>query len=183
MSWILSYMGVREVLCEVCTFIFSTTINVSSICKILTCWFTLHSHKIYQRFNMCTDARLYKQKQWYEHCYSLTKTTALSQVLSYPPWKSLNLSSVVRLSVNFSRFHLLLKMHWANFNQTWHKAFLGEGNSDNSNEGPRPFSRGNNYETAKIHWRNFKIFSKTTEQISQKQPCQFQPNSEQNILG
>ena len=28
---------------------------------------------------------------------------------------------------NFSHFHLLLKNHWVNFNQTWHKAFLGEG--------------------------------------------------------
>ena len=33
------------------------------------------------------------------------------------------------LSVNFSHFHLLLQNHWVNFNQTWHKASLGEGNS------------------------------------------------------
>ena len=43
------------------------------------------------------------------------------------------LSSVVcpsfRLSVNFSHFHLLLQNHLANFNQTWHKVFLGEGDS------------------------------------------------------
>ena len=35
----------------------------------------------------------------------------------------------VHLSVNFSNFHLLLQNYWANFNQTWHKASLGEGNS------------------------------------------------------
>ena len=35
----------------------------------------------------------------------------------------------VRLSVNFSHFHLLLQNHWANFNQTWHKVSLGEGDS------------------------------------------------------
>ena len=29
--------------------------------------------------------------------------------------------------LNFSHFHLLLQNHWANFNQTWHKASLGEG--------------------------------------------------------
>ena len=29
--------------------------------------------------------------------------------------------------VNFSHFHLLLQNHLANFNQTWHKASLGEG--------------------------------------------------------
>ena len=33
----------------------------------------------------------------------------------------------VCLSVNFSHFHLLLQNHWANFNQTWHKVSLGEG--------------------------------------------------------
>ena len=35
----------------------------------------------------------------------------------------------VCLSVNFSHFHLLLQNHWANFNQTWHKVCLGEGDS------------------------------------------------------
>ena len=35
----------------------------------------------------------------------------------------------VCLSVNFSHFHLLLQNHWANFNQTWHKASWGEGDS------------------------------------------------------
>ena len=33
------------------------------------------------------------------------------------------------LSVNFSHFHLLLKKHGSIFNQTWHKAFLGEGDT------------------------------------------------------
>ena len=45
-----------------------------------------------------------------------------------------HLSSVVRLSVhlsvNFSHFHLLLKNHCANFNQTLHKASLGKGVSN-----------------------------------------------------
>ena len=37
----------------------------------------------------------------------------------------------VSQSVNFSQFHLevLLKNHWANFNQNWHKASLCEGDS------------------------------------------------------
>ena len=60
----------------------------------------------------------------------------------------------VCLSVNFSHFHLLLQNHWANFNQTWPKASLGEGIQVCSNEGPRPFPRGDNYEIAKIHWQN-----------------------------
>ena len=37
--------------------------------------------------------------------------------------------SGVRPSVNFSHFQLLLNNHWANFNQSWHKASLGKGNS------------------------------------------------------
>ena len=40
------------------------------------------------------------------------------------------LSSVVRLSVYFSHLHLLLKNHWLSFNQTWHKASLGEEDSN-----------------------------------------------------
>ena len=35
-----------------------------------------------------------------------------------------------------------------------------------SNEEPHPSPRGDNNEIAKIHWRNFKIFSRTTGQIS-----------------
>ena len=37
-----------------------------------------------------------------------------------------------------------------------------------SNEGPRPFPKGDYYEIVKIHWRNYKIFSRTTEPISTK---------------
>ena len=110
--------------------------------------------------------------------------------------------------INFSHFHLLLKNHWTNFNQTWHNTFLGEGDSSlfkwralllskgryitkyrkyichleiffskttepistklstihplvmgiqvYSNEWPRPFPRGDNYEIAKTHWWNLK---------------------------
>ena len=50
----------------------------------------------------------------------------------------------VCLSVNFSYFRLL-KNHWANFNQTWHKASLGK----RGYKGPFPFLRGDNYEIAK----------------------------------
>ena len=38
-----------------------------------------------------------------------------------------------------------------------------------SNEGPRPFPRGDNYEIVKIHWQNLKIFfSRTTGPILTK---------------
>ena len=48
----------------------------------------------------------------------------------------------VCLSVNFSHFHLLLQNHWANFNQTWHKASLGEGDSSLFKWRAPPFSKG-----------------------------------------
>jgi hypothetical protein len=35
--------------------------------------------------------------------------------------------SVVRLSVRFLHFRLLLQNHWANCNQNWHKSSLDEG--------------------------------------------------------
>ena len=46
----------------------------------------------------------------------------------------------VRLYVNFSHNHHLLQNHWANFNQTWHKASSGEGEPIWS-----PFPRGDEY--------------------------------------
>ena len=44
-----------------------------------------------------------------------------------------------------------------------------------SNEGPRPFPRGDNYELAKIHSKNLKS--------SPESPGLFQPNLAQSILG
>ena len=44
-----------------------------------------------------------------------------------------------------------MKIHWVNFNRNWHKAFLGEEDSNLFKLGPRPFPRGDNYEVAKIH--------------------------------
>jgi hypothetical protein len=46
-------------------------------------------------------------------------------------------------------FQLLLKNNWANFNHTWHKASLGAGILNCSNEGPCP--RGDNSKRVKIH--------------------------------
>ena len=89
--------------------------------------------------------------------------------------------SVVVVVINFSHFHLLqhlfprgdyyemakisltefknlLQNHWANFNQTWHNACLGEGNLIYSKEGPHSFLKGDIYEIAKIYWLNLKMF-------------------------
>ena len=65
--------------------------------------------------------------------------------------------------------NLLLQNHWTNFDKlgTMH-AWL-KGSKVCSNERPNPFPKGDNYEIAKIHLRNLKIFfSRTTGQISTK---------------
>ena len=107
-------------------------------------------------------------KQIYiEHSFECVASVFLeiTSVFSSPELKaqvsfSDHLSSVrpsvclsVCLSVNFSHFHLLLQNHWANFNQTCHKASLGEGDSSLFKWRARPFPRGDNYEIVKIHWR------------------------------
>ena len=51
------------------------------------------------------------------------------------------LSSVCQ-SVNFSHFQLLLQNHWANFNQTWHKASEGKGDSSLFKWRATPNSKG-----------------------------------------
>ena len=57
-----------------------------------------------------------------------------------------------------SHFHLLLQNHWANFKQTWPKHFRVKGIQVNSNKGDHVlFSRGDNYEIAKIRWRNLDL--------------------------
>ena len=46
--------------------------------------------------------------------------------------------------------NLLLQNHYANFNQTWRNHLWMMGIQFCSNEGPRPFPRGDKYEIAKI---------------------------------
>ena len=100
---------------------------------------------------------------------------------------------------DFSHFLLLLQNHWANFNRTWQKESLSEGDSSlikwratrpistkfgtkhswvrgivaYSKEGPRPFIRGDSYEIPKIHWWNY----------SPESQGRLQPNLAQSILG
>ena len=64
--------------------------------------------------------------------------------------------------------NLFLQNRWANFNQIWHKASLDKGGSSFFKWRPLPFSRGDNYEIAKLHCQNSKIFSRTTWLISIK---------------
>ena len=76
---------------------------------------------------------------------------------------------VIVVVVNFSHFHLLLQNHWANSNQTWHKASLGEGNLSLFKWRALPFPRGDNYKVVKIHRPIWKMsFSRTTGPFSIK---------------
>ena len=51
-----------------------------------------------------------------------------------------------------------LQNHWANLNQTWHNASLGEWDSIFFKWRAPPFSKGDNNQIAKIRWRNLKSF-------------------------
>ena len=85
--------------------------------------------------------------------------------------------SVVRRCFHFSHwcccklshFYLLLQNHWVNFNQTWHKAPLGEGDSSLFKWRALPFSKGRWLGNNKNTLTKFKkIFSRTTIPISSK---------------
>ena len=54
----------------------------------------------------------------------------------------LSVVDVVVVVVNFLHLHLLLQNHWANFNQTWHKASFGEEDSSLFKGRAPPFSKG-----------------------------------------
>ena len=74
---------------------------------------------------------------WCPYC-SLTWAISSSELFWSPVVRCL----FVCPSVNFSHFHLLLKNHWAIFNQTWHKESLGEGDSNMFKSTATSFSKG-----------------------------------------
>ena len=63
-------------------------------------------------------------------------------------------------------FHLLLKNHWINFIQTWHKAFLSENDSGFFKTKAMSFSKGRKLQKSKNTWTKF--FCRTTGPISTK---------------
>jgi hypothetical protein len=74
-------------------------------------------------------------------------------------------------------FKNLLQNHWANFNQTWHKSYLGEEIQVCTNVRDCPSPRGDNSETKKYT----EIFKKKS---SSPEPAgQIQSNLVQIILG
>ena len=75
-------------------------------------------------------------------CAQLFSSPELKAQVSFSNQNLFVVVIVVGVVVNFSHFHLLLQNHWANFNQTWHKASLGEGNSSLFKLRAPPFSKG-----------------------------------------
>ena len=79
----------------------------------------------------------------------------------------------VRLSVNFSHFHLFLQNHWTNFNQTWHKASLGKGDSS--------LFKGDALFQREIVTKLWKYIDEFKNSSSLEPLSQFQPNYAQSI--
>ena len=76
--------------------------------------------------------------------------------------------SPVLLSVNFSHFYLPIQNHKVNSTKLDTKHLWVKRIQVYSNRGSHPFPSGNNNNRTKIHWRNFKHFSRTTWLISPK---------------
>ena len=74
--------------------------------------------------------------------YLVFSSHELKAQMSISDYLSSDVCLSVRLSVNFSHFRLLLQNHSANFNQIWHNASLGEGNSSLLKWSTTPFSKG-----------------------------------------
>ena len=72
-----------------------------------------------------------------------------------------------RCGINFSHFCVIQKNE-ANFNQTWHKAFLGDGDSSLFKWRTLPFSKGRLLQNCENTLTNYKIFSRETGPISTK---------------
>ena len=123
--------------------------SITSI-KIWICWFALNLQNLQQLIDGI-NAILYIS---FEH----------GKLVIY---------ALVLLSVTINTWHSLalllhlLQNHWANFNQTWQKASLGEGDSSLFKWRTCPFPRGDNYTNSENtlmkfknillqnHWANF----------------------------
>ena len=99
----------------------------------------------------------------------LKAQVSFSDRLSSVVCLSVRLSVRPSVSVNFSYFRFLLMNHWTNFNQTCHKAVLGEGDSSLFKWRAPPFSKGRYLWYSENTLMKFKnLFSRTTGPISTK---------------
>ena len=74
---------------------------------------------------------------WYLTTHNTSKFIYLAQLSSKLKW-----SFLVCLSGRKLFTFYLLQNHWANINQTWHKAFLAEEDSSLIKRRARPFAKG-----------------------------------------
>ena len=86
-------------------------------------------------------------------------------------------SSSVIVVVNFSHFRILHQNHWPSFNQTWHNASLGRGNSSLFKWRTPPISKG------RCLWNSENTLTKFKNNSSPEPLGQFQPILAQSELG
>ena len=135
-----------------------------------TCIYSLYHTDLSTNPIVCTNSSL----KWYSQGMLLPKAQVVFLIKICP------LSVVVVVVVvvvNFSHFHLLLQNHWANFNQTWHKASLGEEDSNLFKRWAPPSSKARKLGKSK------NILTKFNKSSSQEPLDKFQPNLAQSILG
>ena len=78
--------------------------------------------------------------------------------------------------IHWRNLQIFFSRHWAISNQTWQKASLLKGDSSLFKyRAICPFPRGDNYEKAKIHWWNLKIFFSRTTGPSSTKHCTKHP--------
>ena len=110
--------------------------NCQSVCEVMIGNEHMHS-RFKWKCNITHSSFKLKKFDWWSYTCTLAKS--LNELFWLPVVCCPSLCSFV----NFSHFSLLLQNQWTNFNQTWHKASLSEGDSIFiPNEGSHPFLRG-----------------------------------------
>ena len=71
---------------------------------------------------------------------------------------------------NIKKLYILLQNRWVSFNQTKHKASLGEGDSSSFNRMATHFSKKEMITIAKIHWRKKIFFALNLFQLDTDHP-------------
>jgi hypothetical protein len=108
-------------------FLYESNVNVLFICAAV--------RRVYNKFSSQFPQQLLIADAWNFSTLFVMACYMVGFIFSSPELKaqvsfSDRLLSGVRLSVcKHLHFWLLLENRWTNFNQTWHKSSLGEGNS------------------------------------------------------
>ena len=136
----------------------------------------INASHIWQQINWYTTYRIsHGLWLWFSSSEFIKTSRNLTLRKSYyspHSGNSISVKGTCMLTMNrkkFSHFHLLLKNYWTNFILAWLKNPLVDGIQICSNEGPRPFPRGDNSKNIKMIPKTLKIFFfRTTWSISTK---------------